>query len=105
MLMCLGADLDIVFPKPGDLPKQKSPSKGKSRSRKPRSALLDEESIETSRAGKFDEIWTSADGNETTKALTAPDRFRLTMAHGSIVIISGDDIEVRCCEAKCYQLF
>ncbi|OCB92252.1 hypothetical protein A7U60_g332 [Sanghuangporus baumii] len=92
MLMCLGADLDIVFPKSGDMIQQKSPSKFKSRSRK--SVLIDteEEHTETSRAGKYDEIWTNAYGCETTKALTSLDRFRLTMTHGSIVVVSGDDI-------------
>ncbi|KAL5530930.1 hypothetical protein ACEPAG_3806 [Sanghuangporus baumii] len=88
-LMCLGADLDIVFPKSGDEIQQKSPSKSKSRSRK---SAIEEEHTETSRAGKRDEIWTNADACETTKALTSLDRFRLTMTHGSMIVVSGDDI-------------
>ncbi|KAL5513728.1 hypothetical protein ACEPAH_4128 [Sanghuangporus vaninii] len=92
MLMCLGADLDVVFPKSGDMIQQKSPSKSKSGSRKSVLIDIEEEHTETSRAGKYDEIWTSADGCETTKALTSLDRFRLTMTHGSIVVVSGDDI-------------
>ncbi|KAL5492934.1 hypothetical protein ACEPAI_4382 [Sanghuangporus weigelae] len=92
MLMCLGADLDIVFPKSGDEIQQKSPSKSKSRSRKSALVGIEEEHTETSRAGKHDEIWTNADACETIKALTSLDRFRLTMTHGSIVVVSGDDI-------------
>ena len=77
-ILILGADVDIVFPKLTGSSEQQT-----------------EETDESfSWAGKFDEIWTVDEEPETFKALFSPERLKVTMTHGSVLIFLGVNMEV-----------
>ena len=85
--MCLGADLHVIFPN------QISVRQSKSQNSLSQDHACEQDEI--SNAGINGEIWGDGQGKETNKALMAPDRLRITLTHGSILVISGIDIDVR----------
>lgn len=94
MLMCLGADLDIVFANPGEGRPQKKSRKGRLKAVEGVGKTMKNNENEISRAGINAEIWGDGEGRETNKALMASDRLRITLTHGSMLILSGCDIDV-----------
>ncbi|EJC99717.1 uncharacterized protein FOMMEDRAFT_31009 [Fomitiporia mediterranea MF3/22] len=100
ILMCLGADLNIVFAKLGQKDIQKQASKSKVKIPKVTKddvdveMVIEDESIRMANSGAHAGVWCDGEGKERSKGLMAADRLKISLTHGSILVISGADINL-----------
>ncbi|KAH8111816.1 hypothetical protein DFH11DRAFT_578634 [Phellopilus nigrolimitatus] len=98
-LVCLGADFDVLFSDPVQA-LQKTLSKSKTKSKKGQAktkAVVHDFENQISDAGIGEEIWGDATLREERKQAippTKPDHLRITLTHGSTIMVSGCDVDV-----------
>lgn len=92
--MSLGADLEVTFANPGETHRQKKKPKFKAQKVQPNASVdaISEQDIQNqiSQAGIGDDIW----GEKQTRPEPPSEVSRIMLTHGSLLILSGSDVDV-----------
>ncbi|KAI5119664.1 hypothetical protein M0805_007755 [Coniferiporia weirii] len=91
ILVCLGADLNVIFTNPGKDQQQTKISKQRTKAQKGQPKTKAGAS-QISMAGIGDEVW--GEKQDPSEIIMEPDHMKITLTHGSILILSGSDVDL-----------